>query len=153
MFLERTAEKNGEPMITNFTMDKIDAKIEEIGLLPNQRYPKLNISIDDVETKNEKVVISYTFQAEYKDGEGDKSKDIGHIKLNGIVELAEDKSKQAKIVEQWKEKGNLPLEIAEEVINGLNFRCSATGTLVAYSLGLIPPLVIGQTKISEPSKK
>jgi hypothetical protein len=140
-------------MITNFTMDKIDAKIEEVNLLPSQRYPKLNISIDGVEAKNDKVVVSYTFQAEYKDGDGEKSKDIGHIKLNGVVELTEEKTKQSKIVEQWKDKGNLPLDIAEEVINGLNFRCSATGTLVAYSLGLIPPLVIGQTKISEPSKK
>ena len=41
------------------------------------------------------------------------------------------------------------MALAEEIINGLNFRCSATGTLVAYSLGLIPPLVISTTKIQE----
>ena len=140
-------------MITNFTMDKIDAKIEDVNLLQTQRYPKLNISIDDVESKNDKVVISYTFHADYRDGDSEKAKSVGHIKLNGIVEVTEDKTKHSKIVEQWKEKGNLPIDVAEEVINGLNFRCSATGTLVAYSLGLIPPLVIGQTKISEPAKK
>ena len=47
----------------------------------------------------------------------------------------------------------LPVQLAEEIINGLNFRCSATGTLVAYSLGLIPPLVISTTKIQEHRSK
>ena len=52
-------------------------------------------------------------------------------------------------MKKWNEEKKLPVELAEEVINGLNFRCSATGTLVAYSLGLIPPLVISMTKIQE----
>ncbi len=140
-------------MITNFTMDKVDAKIEEIERLGKQRYPRLNISIDNVEDKSDRVVVAYTFLADYKDGDGEKAKDVGHIKLSGVVELSEDKPKHAKIVEQWKAKGSLPVDVAEEVINGLNFRCSATGTLIAYSLGLIPPLVISQTKINEQAEK
>lgn len=136
-------------MITNFTMDKVDAKIEEIERLGKQRYPRLNISIDNVEDKSSKVVISYTFLADYKDGDDEKAKELGHIKLSGLVELSEEKPKHTKIIEQWKTKGSLPVDVAEEVINGLNFRCSATGTLIAYSLGLIPPLVISQTKINE----
>ncbi len=46
-----------------------------------------------------------------------------------------------------------PTKIAEEIINGLNFRCSASGTLVAYSLGLIPPLVISATRVQEQESK
>lgn len=140
-------------MITNFTMEKVDAQIDEIGAIGNQRFPKLNISIDGVESKNDKIFVSYTFLADYKDGDDDKAKDVGHIKMGGTVELTEPKGKNAEIMDQWKSKGNLPVGVAEEVINGLNFRCSATGTLIAYSLGLIPPLVISQTKVSESEKK
>ena len=47
----------------------------------------------------------------------------------------------------------LPTQMAEELINSLNFRVhSATGTLVAYSIGLIPPMVVSTTKIQEPKK-
>jgi hypothetical protein len=52
-------------------------------------------------------------------------------------------------MKKWGEQHILPTELAEEVMNGINFRCSATGTLVAYSLGLIPPLGISQIKIQE----
>ncbi len=136
-------------VITNFTMEKVDAQIDEISSIGNQRFPKLNISIDGVEDKNGKILVSYTFLADYKDGDNAKAKDIGHIKMGGVVELTEPKEKHSEIMEQWKSKGNLPVNVTEEVINGLNFRCSATGTLIAYSLGLIPPLVISQTKVSE----
>lgn len=140
-------------MIKNFSMNKVDAKIDEMNLLINQRFPKLNISIDDVEDKKDNVFVSYTFLADYKDGDADDAEKIGHIKMSGIIEISEEKDKKGKLLEQWKEKGNLPIDVAEEVINGINFRCSATGTLIAYSLGLIPPLVISQTKVSEPTEQ
>jgi hypothetical protein len=65
------------------------------------------------------------------------------------VEVTESKDETTKILDKWTKDHTLPVNLAEEIINGLNFRCSATGTLVAYSLGLIPPLVISTTKIQE----
>ena len=80
------------------------------------------------------------------------SRAVGHIKLMGVVEVTESKEEVANIVKKWNTDHVLPVTLAEEIINGLNFRCSATGTLVAYSLGLIPPLVISTTKIQEQKK-
>jgi len=140
-------------MIKNFSMNKVDAKIDEMNLLVNKRFQKLNISIDNVEDKEDNVLVSYTFLADYKDGDSDNAEKIGHIKMSGVIEISEENDEKGKLLEQWKDKGNLPIDIAEEVINGINFRCSATGTLIAYSLGLIPPLVISQTKVSEPNKQ
>ncbi len=139
-------------MITNFIMDNVDAKIEEMDSLINQRFPKLNVSIDNVEDKKDIISISYTFLADYRDGDVDSAKEIGHIKMSGTIELSEDKEKKGEAMKQWKTKSSLPTVMAEEIINSINFRCSATGTLIAYSLGFIPPLVISQTKVSEPKE-
>ncbi len=135
-------------MITGFTISNISGKIEA-GELAKQRFPKLNISLDSVNADGTKVKVTYTFIADYFDSDAKDAKSVGQLKLGGLVELSESKENAANIMKRWTEKKTLPIEVAEEIINGLNFRCSATGTLVAYALGLIPPLVISTTKIQE----
>ncbi len=136
-------------MITGFTISDVAGKITSIDALGKQRFPKLNINIEGVTSEATKLKIKYTFVADYFDGEAKESKNVGQIKLGGEVEVTESKDAVAAAVKKWSEKHILPVEVAEEVINGLNFRCSATGTLVSYALGLIPPLVISTTKIQE----
>lgn len=143
-------------MITGFTILNVEGKIDSAQALAKQRFPKLNINIDKVDGSGEKVNIAYSFVAEYMDGDQKDAKKIGHIKLDGVVEVTETKDAASAIVKKWTQEHMLPTNIAEELINGLNFRCSATGTLVAYSIGLIPPMVISSTKIQEapaPTKK
>ncbi len=139
-------------MITGFTISNIQGKIEAADLA-KQRFPKLNISLDSVNSDGAtKVKIGYTFIADYFDSDAKEAKSVGQLKLGGQVEISESKENAANIMKRWQEKKTLPIEVAEEIINGLNFRCSATGTLVAYALGLIPPLVISTTKIQEGTK-
>jgi hypothetical protein len=135
-------------MITGFTISKIEGKIEA-GELAKQRFPKLNISLDSVNSDGAKIKVNYTFIADYFDSDAKDAKSIGQLKLGGLVEISESKENTANIMKRWQDKKTLPVDVAEEIINGLNFRCSATGTLVAYALGLIPPLVISTTKIQE----
>jgi len=139
-----------DTMITGFTISKVEGKIEDAESLAKQRFPRLNINLDNVSAKGEKVNVEYTFVADYYDSEGASAKNIGKITLSGFIEISESKNAIDGIIKKWNESHTLPVKLAEEVINGLNFRCSATGTLVAYSLGLIPPLVISATKIEEP---
>ncbi len=136
-------------MITGFTISHVEGKIDSADSLSRQRFPKLNISLDAVNSDGTKIKIDYTFIADYFDGDAEKAKNVGQLKLGGVVELTESKENASSIMKRWQEKKTLPVDIAEEIINGLNFRCSATGTLVAYALGLIPPLVISTTKIQE----
>jgi hypothetical protein len=136
-------------MITNFTIATVEGRIESAEALGRQRFPKLNVNLDTVSVEGTKVKVTYTFLADYLDGDGKDAKNIGQVKLGGFIELTESKENASAVQKRWNEKKMLPVEMAEEIINGLNFRCSATGTLVAYALGLIPPIVISQTKIQE----
>ncbi|MCL5423724.1 MAG: hypothetical protein M1385_01405 [Candidatus Marsarchaeota archaeon] len=139
-------------MITGFTIQSVEGKIESPESLAKQRFPRINVNIEDVKSEHEKVTVSYSFIAEYYDSDTKNQKSVGQMKLAGIVEIKDTKEKMSNIMKVWDEKKILPTDIAEEVMNGLNFRCSATGTLVAYSLGLIPPLGISQIKIQEESQ-
>ncbi|MCL5441023.1 MAG: hypothetical protein M1448_04060 [Candidatus Marsarchaeota archaeon] len=136
-------------MITGFTIKNVEGKIESAESLSRQRFPRLNVNIEKVDTDHDKINVGFSFVADYFDGDEKSSKSIGSIKLSGDVELKEPKEAVDTTIKRWNENKSLPNNIAEELVNGLNFRCSATGTLVAYSLGLIPPLVISTTKIEE----
>jgi hypothetical protein len=135
--------------ITGFSILNVEGKINSSEVLAKQRFPRLNINIDKVSAEGTKLNVEYSFQADYHDGEAKEAKNIGHIKLTGVVEVTESKTEVDSVLKKWNQDHVLPVQLAEEIINGLNFRCSATGTLVAYSLGLIPPLVISTTKIQE----
>jgi hypothetical protein len=140
-------------VITAFTILNVEGRIDSAQALAKQRFPKLNINIEKVENAGDKINISYSFLAEYMDGDHKDAKKVGHIKLDGVVEVTESKEMASTVIKKWTQDHMLPTNIAEELINGLNFRCSATGTLVAYSIGLIPPMVISSTKIQEPPTK
>ncbi|MCL4380794.1 MAG: hypothetical protein M1331_02045 [Candidatus Marsarchaeota archaeon] len=136
-------------MISGFVISNIEGKIESQESLANQRFPKLNINLDKVSSSNNKLKVDYTFAADYLDGDNKDAKSVGYLKLGGTIEIVESKEKVAEIMKRWDEKHSLPVDLAEEIINGLNFRCSSAGTLLAYSIGLIPPLVISMTKVQE----
>ena len=136
-------------MISGFVISNIEGKIESQESLANQRFPKLNINLDKVSSSNNKLKVDYTFAADYLDGDNKDAKSVGYLKLGGTIEIIESKEKISEIMKRWEEKHSLPVDLAEEIINGLNFRCSSAGTLLAYSIGLVPPLVISMTKVQE----
>lgn len=136
-------------MITGFNISEVTGKVESTDLLQKQRFPRLNINLEDVKASGTKMMVKFTFQAEYFDSEAKEAKSIGLIKVSGNVDVEESKANIESISKKWQETKTLPTELAEELINGLNFRCGASGTLLAYSLGLIPPLVISQTRIEQ----
>jgi hypothetical protein len=136
-------------MITGFTILSVDAKIDSAEALPKQRFPRLNINIDKVSQKGSGMSINYAFVAEYYDSDAKEAKSVGQIRLSGVADVEDTKAGIEEAIKKWNDTKTLPVKLTEELINGLNFRCGATGTLVAYSLGLIPPLVITTTKVQE----
>jgi hypothetical protein len=140
-------------MITEFTVNSVEGKIESANALAKQRFPKINVNLEDVTAQTDRLSVKYSFIADYLDSDASSAKSIGQLKLTGVVELKETKENVTSIMKRWTEQHTLPTQLAEEIMNGLNFRCSATGTLVAYSLGLIPPLGISTIKIQEQDKK
>lgn len=136
-------------MITGFTISRVEGSIQSFEALQRQRYPKINYNMKDMEGSGEKLKATYEFEATYSDGEGKDAKTIGGLKIQGTVEMKDTKENVASIVKAWKETGVPPKRISEELVESLNFRCGATGTLVAYALGLIPPLVVPKINIEE----
>lgn len=97
----------------------------------------INITLDDIKVKGENVEIRYTYAASY-------AKDVGVIKLKGVLFTKEDKKLAKEIAEIWKkdkEKRNLPTEFASMLLSAINYTGSANGTLIARVLNLSPPLV------------
>lgn len=141
-------------MITGFTITGVEGRIESSDSLNRQRFPRLNINIEKVKQDgSEKVRVDFIFLADYLDGEAKSAKSLGSIKLTGNIDIKDAKESIDSMMKKWNDSKMLPTKIAEEIINGLNFRCSASGTLVAYSLGLIPPLVISATRVQEQESK
>lgn len=141
-------------MISGFVINKVSGNLDSVENLPKQRFPKLNINFDKVEKDSDDLKVDYSFTADYSSSDSDDKKDkVGSIMISGYMLISDSKENVDAALDKWNNKHTLPVKIAEEVINGLNFRCSATGTLLAYTLNLIPPLVISQTKVEEPKEK
>ncbi len=138
-------------MITGFIISKVEGRVDSVEGLGRQRFPRLNYNFDKLTAEADILKLDYEFTASYFDGDANSktAKSIGELKLSGVIEIKDTKEAVASITKKWNESHTLPSELAEEVLNSLNFRCGATGTLVAYSLGLIPPIVISQTKIQD----
>ncbi|MGC8571745.1 MAG: hypothetical protein ACP5RI_00975 [Candidatus Micrarchaeia archaeon] len=139
-------------MISDMNISYVEGKIEPASLA-RQKFPRLNINLDSVNSTGSGVEIKYTFVADYFESEDKDAKNIGQIKLGGVVNITDSKENIAALMKRWNEKKTLPPQIAEEVLNALSFRCSASGTLMAYVLGLIPPLVTSTIKIQDTASK
>ncbi len=135
--------------LAGFSITKTEGRVDSTEGLLRQRYPKLNYNFESVSGNADVLRIGYEFSASYFDSEAKNAKSIGELKLSGTVELKDTKEAVDGVVKRWNDNKTLPPEIAEMVLDNLNFRCGAAATLMAYSLGLIPPLVISKTKIEE----
>ena len=66
--------------------------------------------------------------------------------MSGV--LFAEESKSDKIVEEFKKTKKLPDEIAEDVLNAINFSCATNGTLVVRALNLMPPMILPRIQVA-----
>ncbi|MDE1845925.1 MAG: hypothetical protein KGH53_01425 [Candidatus Micrarchaeota archaeon] len=133
-------------MITGLKINHVEATRETEDMISNMKF---NINFDDLKVEGgEAVHVTFTFVANY-DGEPGKGKDVGMLKIVGVVMSKETRKDADEIMNVWKTKKTLPLKFAEDVINLLNFECGARGTLLASSIGLLAPLPLSRAKLSE----
>ena len=76
-------------MITEFSVNSVEGKIESAGALARQRFPKINVNLEDVSANAEKLSVKYSFVADYLDSDSSSAKSVGQLKLSGVVELKE----------------------------------------------------------------
>ncbi len=149
IFTKSSLYKCCDNMITGLSMSKVEGNVSAADMLSKQMPPSININLEDAKSEGNKLKVNYSFTAEYFNSADSSKKSIGSIKLSGIVELQDEKKAVDEAAKKWSDKKSLPAEMTEEIINVLNFRCSATGTLVAYSLGFIPPIIMSAVKVQD----
>ncbi|MGC8586733.1 MAG: hypothetical protein ACP5K9_00360 [Candidatus Micrarchaeia archaeon] len=131
-------------MITSMEISKVEGERSSAEGIANMRF---NINFDNVSTSEDTVEVTYTFLATYEGTAG--SQNIGQIKISGKIKSKENKKDSEEIASTWKNKKTLPIKFAENLINLINFECGSRGTLVAYSLGLVPPLPLTRATLQE----
>jgi hypothetical protein len=133
-------------MITGIEISKVEAQRELSEAVSNMRF---NINFEEVKVNQENVRIAFTFSTLYDGGTQAKATKVGELKIAGEVITKESKKEAEEIENTWKNKKTLPLKIAEDVINILNFECGARGTLLAYAIGFAAPIPITRAKLTE----
>lgn len=131
-------------MITGLEVNKIEANRAVKDPIANMKF---NINFDNVKVDKENVEVAFTFTAVYEGTQA--TKEIGQLKIIGMITSRETKKDADEISSTWKDKKTLPLRFAEDVINLLNFECGARGTLVAYSIGFVAPIPLSRARLQE----
>lgn len=135
-------------MITNIDVSKVEANRGSRDLISNMKF---NVAFDDVNVEKDHVHVGFTFSAFYEgepNGKGD-AKEVGKLVISGKVTSKEEKALVEEVQKTWESKKTLPLKFAEDVLNIITFECGSRGTLIAYSMGFIPPLPMSRTKLQE----
>lgn len=101
----------------------------------------VNINIQSVETKDEKLLLKYDYSAKYLP-------DKGEITVVGELLIEEEMKKRKEVEDFWKKKRELPPEFAEEILTAITYTCSAVGTLLAFAVGLTAPINVGRARIT-----
>jgi len=94
----------------------------------------INIAIDNVKVNGGGIEIKYLYTAKY-------AKDVGFLKIEGILNASEENAKAKSIGELWGKEKRLPDDFAELVLNTINFTCGTNGTLVVRPVNLSPPMI------------
>jgi len=103
----------------------------------------INMSINAVRQDGDQAEIVFTYRAEY-------TENVGLLRLEGVMNIKpENKKKLDEIIKGWKDKKKLDDDIAEEILNNINFACGAHGTLMARVVNLQPPMMPPRIKLDK----
>lgn len=118
-------------MIKGGRILSVEAKREKIEPIKGL---SINIAIDNVAVKGKNITVSYTYSANYENG-------VGKLLMKGDILLEETEKKAKEIEDVWKDKKTLPQEMAELLLNSINYVCGTNGTLVVKVVNLSPPML------------
>lgn len=116
----------------------VEAKREKDALISGLN---ININIDEVKAVGDDLIMDFTYSVTY-------AEDVGYLKISGTV-YAKDTAAAAKNIENsWRMEKKLSNEIAQPLLNLINFSSGVNGVFVARAVNLAPPLVPPRIEIT-----
>ncbi|MGB9635425.1 MAG: hypothetical protein ACP5H8_03865 [Candidatus Micrarchaeia archaeon] len=101
----------------------------------------ININIEDVKSAKENLMIDFTYSVSY-------AEDVGHLKVSGTVYAKDTITNVKKVEDGWRMEKRLPNEIAQPLLNLINFSAGVNGVFVARAVNLAPPLIPPRIEIT-----
>ena len=99
-----------------------------------------SIRILEVEDSGKSIRVTYENVMTYKN-------DFATLSVKGFVEAELDSKEKKKSLDEWKEKKQLPLDLAEELLPAINYASGTVGTLLAFAINVNAPLNIPRSRI------
>lgn len=101
----------------------------------------LNINVTNVVQDKKLLTVKYTSIIEY-------APKVAQMTVDGEVLIEEETEKKAKeVVDEYKKNKQLPDALTEEIVTTVNYSSTATGTLLAFGMGLNAPINVPRAKI------
>lgn len=123
-------------------LDSVDAKREKDAPV---KGVGININVEDIKAVNTELMIDFVYTVTYED--------VGYLKMKGIV-FANGSDKEVKDMEaKWKKEKKISEEIAQPLLNLINYSSGINGVLVTRAINLAPPLIPPRIEVSAKGAK
>ena len=123
-------------------LDSVDAKREKDAPV---KGVGININVENMKSVGTELMIDFIYTVTY---EG-----VGYLKMSGIV-FAKGTDKEVKEVEdKWKKEKKISEEIAQPLLNLINYSSGINGVLVTRAINLAPPLIPPRIEVSSKGAK
>jgi hypothetical protein len=116
----------------------VEAKREKESLISGLN---ININIEDIKAINDDFAIDFTYNVTYADN-------VGYLKIGGTVYAKDTVAGAKKVEEGWRMEKKLPNDLAQPLLNLINFSSGVNGVFVARAVNLAPPLVPPRIEIT-----
>ncbi len=118
-------------------LDSVDAKREKDAPV---KGVGININVEDIRATGKELMIEFVYTVTYEE--------VGYLKMSGIV-FANGEEKEVKEMEdKWKKEKKIAQEIAQPLLNLINYSSGINGVLVTRAINLAPPLIPPRIEVS-----
>ena len=102
----------------------------------------VNVITDSVVNEGSHVKLTYTYVVQYNEG-------VARMEIKGELFAEANSEFGRKLIEGWKKNKMLAPDVAEEVLTGITYAGSASGTLLAYAININAPINVPRTKLMQ----
>jgi hypothetical protein len=123
-------------------LDSVDAKREKDAPV---KGVGININVEDVRGTGKELMISFVYSVTYED--------VGYLKMSGMVFANGTEEEVKEMEDKWKNDKKIAEDVAQPLLNLINYSSGINGVLVTRAINLAPPLIPPRIEVSEKGAK